>query len=386
MSKQDYLRHLSAALSALVPDRERLEIVRYYEEYFEEAGPEREAALIQELGDPAALAQKIAREGGSAGGAAERAPKPSHRRKWAAGIAAAAVVLVLAGTLAALSALNAHLWGQANAPGGALAVPPSAGVPSDAPVSPAPGAQTQPAGESPQPSQGAVELDGTFVRLDLDITLGDVSIRTGSDWGLTLESSGQDRHGEDYLLHYSLEHDTLSIWSTPEQLNTDGSSEITARVEITVPEGWTLERVHLDTVSGDMALTEVTADEVSVDTTSGDVTAQRLTAGSIRLETVSGDVSLSCLSAPSAVSLGSVSGDLSLSGPLSPDTRLTTTSGDIEITADSTEEECAYDLSCVSGGIRIGGTSIESSIRKAEGELSLNANSVSGDITVNFGG
>lgn len=372
MSKQDYLRHLSAALSTLVPDRERLEIVRYYEEYFEEAGLEQEAALIQELGDPAALAQKIAREGGFAGGAAERAPKPSHRRKWAAGIAAAAVVLVLAGIFAALSARSAH----SDTPGG----------PSQAPASPPAQTQTQPAGESPQPSQGSVALKDTFVRVDLDITLGDVSIRTGSDWSLTLESSGQDRHGEEYLLHYSLEHDTLSIWSTPEQLNTDGSSEITARVEITVPEGWTLERVSLDTVSGDVTLTEVTADEVSVDTTSGDVTAQRLTAGSIRLETVSGDVNLGCPTAPSEVSLDSVSGDLSLSGPLSPDTRLTTTSGDIEITADSTEEECAYDLSCVSGGIRIGGTSIESSIRKAEGELSLNANSVSGDITVSFGG
>ena len=381
MNKREFLQALDDALSTLVPDRERQETLRYYREYFEEAGPEREAELIQELGDPRELAQKIAREGGFSGGETAEAPKKPNRWKWALGITGAVVVL-LAGTFAALSALNAQFLLHFDfLPGSSQAAStPPGGTESGTPGSSSPGTESQ------QPSQGAVELDGTFVRLDLDIILGDVSIRTGSDWGLTLESSGQDRHGEDYLLHYSLEHDTLSIWSTPEQLNTDGSSEITARVEITVPEGWTLERVSLDTVSGDVTLTEVTADEVSVDTTSGDVTAQRLTAGSIRLETVSGDVNLGCPTAPSEVSLDSVSGDLSLSGPLSPDTRLTTTSGDIEITADSTEEECAYDLSCVSGGIRIGGTSIESSIRKAEGELSLNANSVSGDITVSFGG
>lgn len=385
MTSQEYLEALGAALSTLVPDRERSDILRYYEEYFAEAGPEREGELIGELGDPEALAQKIAREGGFSGGERAQPPKRSNRWKWVAGIAAA-VVLVLAGTFAALSAFNARLWAQANEPSGPVSVPPSDGAASIAPASPSPGTGTQPVGESQQPSQGAVELDGTFVWLELDITLGDVFIQSGSDWGLTLESSGQDRSGEDYLLHYTLENDILSIWSTPEQMESDGSSEITARVVVTVPEGRTLERINLDTVSGDISLTKVTANEVSVDTTSGDVTAERLTAGSVRFETVSGDVGLDCLAAPSAISLDSVSGGLSFSGPLSPDVRLTTISGDVEIAADNTEEECAYDLSCVSGRIRIDGTSIESSIRKAEGEISLNVNSVSGDITVDFGG
>ena len=52
MTSREYLEALGEALSTLVPDRERSETLRYYEEYFEEAGPEREAELMEELGSP----------------------------------------------------------------------------------------------------------------------------------------------------------------------------------------------------------------------------------------------------------------------------------------------------------------------------------------------
>ena len=39
MTSREYLEALGEALSTLVPDRERSETLRYYEEYFEEAGP-----------------------------------------------------------------------------------------------------------------------------------------------------------------------------------------------------------------------------------------------------------------------------------------------------------------------------------------------------------
>ena len=75
MTSREYLEALGEALSTLVPDRERSETLRYYEEYFEEAGPEREAELMEVLGSPEDLARKIAREGGFSGGPEEPAPK-----------------------------------------------------------------------------------------------------------------------------------------------------------------------------------------------------------------------------------------------------------------------------------------------------------------------
>ena len=74
MNKREFLQALDDALSTLVPDRERQETLRYYREYFEEAGPEREAEVIQELGDPVLLAQKIAREVASPAGKGHRNP------------------------------------------------------------------------------------------------------------------------------------------------------------------------------------------------------------------------------------------------------------------------------------------------------------------------
>lgn len=361
MTKHEFLQALDDALSTLVPDRERQETLRYYREYFEEAGPEREAELIQELGDPRELAQKIAREGGFSGGETAEAPKKSNRWKWALGITGAVVVL-LAGTFAALSALNAQFLLHFDfLPGSSQAAStPPGGTESGTPGSSSPGTESQ------QPSQGAVELDGTFVRLDLDIILGDVSIRTGSDWGLTLESSGQDRHGEDYLLHYSLEHDTLSIWSTPEQLNTDGSSEITARVEITVPEGWTLEQVDIKNGLGFIELDGLTLDEITADLGLGYIECDDLTAGEMDMYNGMGSISLR--------------------GPIATRTELESGMGDINVDTDSLLSSCAYELESGMGNIRVDGTSYATAQSKAEGELSLDASTGMGDITVNFGG
>ena len=49
MTRQEFLRALEQDL-ADVSAEERAEAVRFYGEYFDEAGPEREQALLEELG------------------------------------------------------------------------------------------------------------------------------------------------------------------------------------------------------------------------------------------------------------------------------------------------------------------------------------------------
>lgn len=58
MNAYEYLNALRAALSAL-PDEERDNAMRYYEDYFLDAGPENEARVIEELGAPEAVAAAI---------------------------------------------------------------------------------------------------------------------------------------------------------------------------------------------------------------------------------------------------------------------------------------------------------------------------------------
>lgn len=58
MTAYEYLNALRQALEVL-PDEERANAIRYYEEYFLDAGAENEARVIEELGAPELVAQQI---------------------------------------------------------------------------------------------------------------------------------------------------------------------------------------------------------------------------------------------------------------------------------------------------------------------------------------
>lgn len=58
MNKQEYLSELKAHLASL-SEEERTNALQFYEEYFEDAGPENEQQVISELGKPFALAKSI---------------------------------------------------------------------------------------------------------------------------------------------------------------------------------------------------------------------------------------------------------------------------------------------------------------------------------------
>lgn len=59
MDRQQYLRELEARLSNRMKPDELARVIRYYEEYFDEAGVEGEAQAILDLGSPADLTDHI---------------------------------------------------------------------------------------------------------------------------------------------------------------------------------------------------------------------------------------------------------------------------------------------------------------------------------------
>ena len=63
MDKQTFLRRLEEGLRQLPPE-EREDTLAYHREYFQDAGPEQEAKVIQELGDPDLLARRLLSEYG----------------------------------------------------------------------------------------------------------------------------------------------------------------------------------------------------------------------------------------------------------------------------------------------------------------------------------
>ena len=61
MNKMDFLRQLEELLRD-IPENERREAIEYYRNYFDDAGPENEAQIIEELGSPWKVAESIKRD------------------------------------------------------------------------------------------------------------------------------------------------------------------------------------------------------------------------------------------------------------------------------------------------------------------------------------
>ncbi|WMJ88746.1 DUF1700 domain-containing protein [Anaerocolumna sp. MB42-C2] len=58
MTKNEFMKQLEVLLTEISAD-ERMEALQYYENYFEDAGPEREEGIISELGSPEKVAASI---------------------------------------------------------------------------------------------------------------------------------------------------------------------------------------------------------------------------------------------------------------------------------------------------------------------------------------
>ena len=104
MDKQTFLRRLEEGLRQLPPE-EREDILAYHREYFQDAGPEQEAKVIQELGDPDLLARRLLSEYGEQPPASPPPPPPSQpqpeapKKKRPSGVLVA-ILAVLAAPIA----------------------------------------------------------------------------------------------------------------------------------------------------------------------------------------------------------------------------------------------------------------------------------------------
>lgn len=61
MNRVDFMKQLESLLQNISPS-EREEALQYYNEYFNDAGPENEQAVIEALGNPAKVAENIKRD------------------------------------------------------------------------------------------------------------------------------------------------------------------------------------------------------------------------------------------------------------------------------------------------------------------------------------
>lgn len=96
MTRNEFIAELRGRLAVLPPE-ERENALQYYEEYFDDAGPENEQAVIQELGSPENVANRIlSGEGNIVGSYAWRTPTRGSTAKQADTMGLKIAVAVLA--------------------------------------------------------------------------------------------------------------------------------------------------------------------------------------------------------------------------------------------------------------------------------------------------
>ena len=354
MNSLEYLESLGRALSGCVPAKERMEILRYYREYFEDAGPDREAEVIRELGSPEELAERIAREGGFFGGA-EDALKPGRKRGWVKwAVLAAAVCLIPVATLALLI-MNFTVSGGTS---GEVSARPAA-------VEELPANTPSPSADA---SEGGVQtVVEAFTELNVDISLGDVTVMVGDGYSVTQDSSGKDAKGRAYELKYELKDGTLRVWSEPEQLVAALGESVSGTVTVTVPADARLRTAKIETSMGNIKLSGLSGGVIDVESDMGDVSAWDLR-----------DVD--------ELDLSSSKGDVALSGKLARKTDLETDMGTVAVNAACAAAECSYDLECGFGKVMVNGKEQPDQVTaKAPGALyELECSSSMGDVVVNF--
>ena len=382
MDKLTYLAELAEGLARWVPERERQDILRYYAEYFEEAGPDREAQVVQELGDPWALSCRLAVEGGYVSQEQAASWTPPKKKKWPWVVAGVAVVVVCLIGTAIASAVSFGLniakrttdWVFSEIPVTAVVDV----VEEDT-------AQWGTASEEQETYIGGSEgfwsmEDGSlemFESIDVDISLGNVTVTGGEDFTIVTQQ-GVDLNG--YGVKWEVKGGTLKIrdGGTAGQVEINNLNDIKNMlggirhgldVIITVPDGFELEKVNVKTSMGDIFLSELwTAVKVEAETGMGNVECYEVrTANKIDLESSMGNVTFGT---------GEMYGGMEV--------KLETSMGNVEAQMGCMENECDYELKTSMGEVTLNGSDRGTKAQRKGGDYKLEAKSDMGDVNVYF--
>lgn len=397
MDKLTYLAELAEGLARWVPERERQDILRYYAEYFEEAGPEREADVVRELGDPWALSCRLAVEGGYVTQERARNWAPPRRKKWpwlaAVGITAAVLLFTVISV-----AMGAAAFGRIVGRSVAETVTKVADVAQEAeaarpPLEAIEGKEyfgfvpvyTQPPVAYVEGYDGVWGMwsmeDGcldAFEDIDVDISLGNITIHTADDYSLAIQKEGDLG---DYELKWTVEDGRLKIedarpggfQSNWVGVTVDGWNGGTSRrvdVIITVPDAAGLQKLEAKTDVGNIFLGSLeVAKSLEAKTDVGNVEGYGLrTAKKITLKSDVGDVTVGMEEPRRGTEL-----------------ELKANVGDVEANLDCLERDVSYELACGVGTVCVNGVDQgDRSERENDGVFHLDAKSDVGDVNVFF--
>ena len=218
-----------------------------------------------------------------------------------------------------------------------------------------------------------------FSRLDVDVSIGDVTVEYGGEYGISLTGWGGIQ------LEYELDGDTLKVRSGAGAWElSDWEHEVAA--VITLPEGIALESADIRTALGDVTLTGVTAGTLAAGSEMGSLALYGVEAADAALAVSMGDLTAEGLTTRSSCTVENAMGDVYLDGNFRGNTECTLSMGDLELYTGEPIDDYGLDMHLSMGELTLNGSEQRPVMTSPGGPHSLKVTSEMGDVRVEFGG
>lgn len=395
MTRQEYMQQLAALLAAM-PEAERRDALDYYEEYFDAAGPEKEAQTIQELGSPQNVAEKIWEGTGAQSGT----PMPdnsmpeqgSRRRKslvWIVLAILAILIVVLLVFIGSFKIVTKYQYSIAES-ATAEEVPPqeaTGGATENIDESTDENTETAITKESAK-SESTNRLESSTMTLDakqvqtmvLDLDCGEVAfVRSNAADEITLRV---ENFYSDWL-ERTVDESGFSVrYKIPKGYIS--GSDPTPTLSIALPE-IELEQIELNLNLGSADLGTLKAKSIQADLALGSLYADELQTGQLDATLALGSAELGTVQAE-RVTIENAQGDVTISRLVgASQVQVTDQLGNIALTLGEKTDGYSVQAACGLGSITVSGAkqaSPYSANSKAANAVILDA--ALGDITLNF--
>lgn len=399
MTRQEYMQQLAALLAAM-PEAERRDALDYYEEYFDAAGPEKEAQTIQELGSPQNVAEKIWEGTGAQPGTSipdSNMPEQGSRRRkspvWIVLAILAILIVVLLVFNGSFKIVTKYQYSIAES-ATAEEVPPQETT-GDAAEETAGGAtestdentETAITKESAK-SESTNRLESSTMTLDakqvqtmvLDLDCGEVAfVRSNAADEITLRF---ENFYSDWL-ERTVDEDSFTVQYKLPKGYISGSDP-TPTLSIALPE-MELEQIELNLRLGSADLGELKAKRITADLALGSLYADDLQTEQLDATLALGSAELGTVQAD-RVTIENAQGDVTISRLLgASQVQVADQLGNIALTLGEKADGYSVQAACGLGSITVSGAkqaSPYSANSKAANTVILDA--ALGDITLNF--
>ena len=377
MTREQFMQKLEALLAPLSRE-ERRDALDYYDEYFDAAGPEKEAETIAELGSPEEVARKILESQPQlptpmdANRQNTPLPPDQPRRRSASStnwtlrwIGLGVVVMILIMYLFQHSSARRVTTQDTTEPLVSSGTAQETSLDDDMAL-------------NESDSVTYIPLD-RLKHLTLDLDAGSVTFVQGRDASeASVRFQNKDANAQ-LTTHFSASGSTISYSLPNGHLNLKDDKFL---VTITLPADFEMESLDVDFDMGSLTLGSLHVKELNADLDMGSCTADTLTCSTADIELDMGSFTADAVTAKDFTAESSM-GSVTIGSLTSEETELYTDMGSLTVGLTGSESDYAIDAEVDMGKLTINGRTVSSSY-SSRGRYPIQLTNNMGSITVEF--